>query len=240
MANYVLAIIKDTKKLNTRCDEVNLKDPTSLADTISIIKDLKDTLRANIDLPALSAPQLGFKSRIFCIKFANGDIRAFINPMIVSVPKKLHLSREVCPSLFDAEYIVPRVDDIEVIYQTPHVESESNKFMGAPAEVFQQMMDLIDGIVLSDIGLEILPGFDQASDEDKEKIIKMYLNSLETRKDILNKEIKANPELKKIDDTIKFVTDVASGKIEYKPLTKEETTHIIEELKKKQVKKNEN
>jgi peptide deformylase len=229
MANYVLAIINDATKLQERCDEVNLKNPEEMIMVTKIVNNLKDTLRANINLPALSAPQLGYKYRIFCIKFANGDIRAFINPLILSVPKNMHLSREICPSVSNTEYIVPRCNEIEAAYQTPVANNEVNKFMGAPAEVFQQMMNLIDGVLISDIGLEILPGFDNLSDDDKEKIIQMYLDSLKNKEAVLSKEVENNPSLKKTNDAINFMTDLALGKIKTEPLTKEETDRLFKD-----------
>ena len=63
MAKYVLAISKDLKKLSQRSDEVDiLKDYKKIA---NIIRELKDTIRANKDLVALSAPQLGYFVRVF-------------------------------------------------------------------------------------------------------------------------------------------------------------------------------
>ena len=48
MAKYVLAISKDLKKLSQRSDEVDiLKDYKKIA---NIIRELKDTIRANKDL----------------------------------------------------------------------------------------------------------------------------------------------------------------------------------------------
>jgi peptide deformylase len=232
MSQYVLAIIKDKNKLQDRCNEVNIRVPSIMAEVTKVINDLKETLRANINLLALSAPQIGYKGRVFCIRFANGDIRAFVNPMIVVTSKKMHLSREKCPSVSDTEYIIPRYDDIEVAYQTPVGNNEENKFLGAPSEVFQQMMNLIDGVLIDDIGLEVLPGFDEATDDEREQIISMYIDSLKTKTDVYTKEVESNPDLKKTNDAIKFMTDVALGKVEYRKLTKEEADSIKKQQEK--------
>ena len=146
MADYVLAIKKDKDFLRTRCDEVVLNMFEKQRVT-KIINDLKDTLRANISLVALSASQLGIQERIFAIKFADGDIRAFINPAIVRT-NGMHLSRETQIGLDTAEYIVPRSDEIFATYQTPDMTDncDMNKFTGAVAEVFQQMNDNINTI----------------------------------------------------------------------------------------------
>jgi peptide deformylase len=234
MSQYVIAIIKDKSKLQDRCDEANLKNPIEINRITKVVNDLKDTLRANTDLVALSAPQIGYKDRVFCIRFANGDIRAFINPMLICSIKSIHLSRESNPSIPNVEYIIPRADEIEVAYQTPLGHNESNKFTGAPADIFQQMLNMIDGVLLDDLGLEVLPGFDDASEDDKTKIIQMYLESLKAKQSLLDKEVEANPDLKKTRDAIRFMTDVALGKVEYQPMTKEETDKVIKDIQSRQ------
>ena len=232
MANYVLAIKKDKDFLRTRCDEVKL-NMIEKPRVVSIINDIKETLKANVKLVALSASQLGYQERIFCIKFANGDIRAFINPVIAKT-EGTHLSREISIGLDEQEYIVPRATSIIATYQTPDMvdNCDMNKFSGAVAEVFQQMNDLLDGILLEDIGLEILPGWDEASEDEQQEIIAMYLDSLETRKEMLEKEIESNPDAKDMDKAIKFIKELQEGKIETIPLTEEEKEKIREaELK---------
>ena len=238
MANYVLALKKDKTFLRDRCDEVKL-NIVEKPRVVGIINDIKDTLKADKRLVALNANQLGHKERIFCIKFSNGDIRAFINPVIAKTDGT-HLSREVSIGLDDKEYIVPRATNIIATYQTPDMVDtcDMNKFSGAVAEVFQQMNHLLDGILLEDIGLEILPGFDEASEEERQEIIAMYLESLENRKAMLEKEIESNPDAKDMDKAIKFIKELQEGKIETIPLTEEEKEKIREaELKELEEKK---
>ena len=232
MANYVLAINKDKEFLRDRSDEVVL-NPMRRPEVVGIINDLKDTLKANKDLVALSAPQLGKKERIFAIKFSNGDIRAFINPAIVRT-EGLHLSRETSIGLDDTEYIGPRADEVFATYQTPDMidTCDMNKFTGAVAEVFLQMNDLLNGVLLEDIGLIVLPGWDEAPQEEREEIIKMYLEGLKEKKHIVEENIENNKESKDMNKAIEFMTKLQLGEIETMPLTKEEK----EELKAKQEK----
>lgn len=236
MADYVLAIKKDKDFLRDRSDEIVL----SLLDeprVTGIINDLKDTLKANKNLVALAAPQLGKKERIFAIKFANGDIKAFINPAIVRT-NNMHLSREKQIGLDDEEeYLIPRADEVFATYQTPTMMADKcdmNKFTGPVAEVFQQMNDLLNGILLEDYGMIILPGFDEASQEEKEEIIKMYMESLGTKKDKIEEVINSNPESRDMNKAIEFMTKLQLGEIETVPLTEDE----IKELKEKQEKRN--
>lgn len=210
-------IIKDLSKLNERVNEAVLSDEKTLNETI---QEIKEVLYKHKDLVCLSAPQIGIKSRIFCIKFANGDIRTFINPMITH-SEGIHLSRETTPSIPDKEYIVIRNNEIQATYQTPVGKIESNLFQGSVAEVFQQMINTLDGIMLSDFALEVLEGWDEVSQEERDKVIDMYIESLKSKEDMLHQEIQNNPDLKEVDDAINFMTSVAEGK------TKLESTDTV-------------
>lgn len=201
-------IVKDLNKLNDRVDEAILSDETTLNKNI---QDLKDALYGHKNLVCLSAPQIGVKSRIFCIKFSDGDIRTFINPMITH-REGLHLSRESSPSIPDKEFIIPRNDEIQATYQTPVGKIESNLFQGVVAEVFQQMIQSLDGIMLCDYGLEVVEGWDESTQEERDQVIDMYMNSLKEKGLALNEEIQNTPDLKKVSDAIDFMTSVAEGK----------------------------
>ena len=213
---YIYKIFDDKKVLSERADEIDIRSDYLKVE--GIIKELKDTLYDYSKLTVLAAPQLKHPYRIFCMKFAGGDIRAFINPMIGKT-KGMHLSREICSSIPGKEFIVPRNDEIEVAYQTPTGKSESNLFKGAPAEMFQQMVNLLDGILIDDFGLEILPGFDELKDDDKESIINMYILSLKLKDDEIKKEIESTPKLKEINDAISFYTSVALGETKLEEFT---------------------
>lgn len=215
MADYVLAIVQDVEKLAKRSEEVLVvgADLNTRPEVSALIKDLKDTILANKDLVALAAPQLGHSDRLFCIRFDNGDIRTFINPMI-SKTEGLHLVREISPSLPGRAFIVPRHDRIIAIYQTPTGKPEENIFEGAVAEVFQHMVNLLDGVLVSDFGLEVFEDFDKATDEERNQVLNAYLDELRLRAEKINKEIDSNEDLKKTRDAIEFMKDVATGKVQ--------------------------
>jgi peptide deformylase len=228
MADYVLAITRDIEKLMRRSDEVSVIDMTmqTKPEVLSTIKDLKETIYDNKDLVALAAPQLGRFERIFCIRFANGDVRAFINPMI-SKTDGFHLNREVSPSLPGRSFIVPRHDRIIAMYQTPTGKPEESRFEGVVAEVFQHMVNMLDGVLISDIGLEVFEDFDNATEEERNEVIKAFLEELKSRTEKANKEIEADEELKKTRDAINFLKGVATGEIkmeQQEELVKEQET----------------
>jgi len=228
MADYVLAITRDIEKLMRRSDEVSVIDMTmqTKPEVLSTIKDLKETIYDNKDLVALAAPQLGRFERIFCIRFANGDVRAFINPMI-SKTDGFHLNREVSPSLPGRSFIVPRHDRIIAMYQTPTGKPEESRFEGVVAEVFQHMVNMLDGVLISDIGLEVFEDFDNATEKERDEVIKSFIEELKSRTEKANKEIEADEELKKTRDAINFLKGVATGEIkmeQQEELVKEQET----------------
>jgi len=224
-------IITDLEKLSTRASETILQDEENLNQTIKWIKDI---LYADDNLVALAAPQIGVDSRLFCIKFSGGDIRTFINPMIKG-KKGMHLSREKCISIPGKEFIIPRYDEIEVIYQTPTAKIEENVMKEAVGEVFQQMMHLLDGVLLSDLGLEVIEGWDEASEEEREEVIKVYLDGLKAANEGLKKEIEENKDTKALNDAIEFMKGVELGTVETyeeKPQLNREQRRQLEKLKK--------
>jgi hypothetical protein len=122
------------------------------------------------------------------------------------------------------------------MYQTPLGKIESKQFMGAAAKVFQHCIDHLDGLLLSDIGLEIDEMFDNATEEERTEVINMYLDSLDIRQKEVDKEIQEDKELKQIVDGIDFMEKVKKGEvqIEQVPMTEAQ----IEELKKSQEEEN--
>lgn len=234
MSNYVLRIITDLSKFQERVDEINNDTPAEAVKYA--VSQLKQTLIANKDLVGLCAPQIGLNLRIFCIKTANNRVRAFLNPLLVS-GEGLHLSREVNPSFPNKQFIIPRKDKIHVAFQEVMGQANSESYSGPYAEIVQQMIEMLDGILLSDYGLDLddIGGpeeFDKASEEDKQALIQMYLESLKTSSVDLKATIEANPALKQINDSIDFMTEYLKGDI--KPVDKE--GNIVEPKKKEETK----
>jgi peptide deformylase len=202
-------IIYDVEQLSKIADEVDVrKDNQSVRD---IVVSLKKTVREH-GLTSLTAPQIGINKRIFVINF-NGDIRTFINPMITSV-KGLELSRETCSSIPGREFIRIRHNNIRVMYTTPLGKIEHKPFLGAAAMVFQHCVDHLDGLLISDVGLEVDEMYDNATDEERQEVINMYLDSLDVRNKEISKEIQEDKELKKIFEGIEFMEKVWKGEIQ--------------------------
>ena len=178
-----------------------------------IITNVKKTMKKN-DLVSLSAPGIGYNKRVFCIDFSDSEIKTFINPVILT-KSDIQLTREICSSLPNKEYLLPRNSEVDIIYETPSGVIKTNTFKGVAAFVIQHEIDHLEGVTLQDIGLDIDKDFDEASDEEKQEIITMYLSSLEKRQKLLNEEIDSDKELKTVSDRLKFSEALAKGEITF-------------------------
>lgn len=224
-------IITDYDKLSERCDEFDLTKKNNEAQ--EIIVKLKQIIRSDETIAGLSAIQIGYNKRIICINF-NGDIRTFINP-IIEKAEGLELSRESCHSIPGKEYIRIRQNKITVTYQTPLAKIETVELAGMAARVMQHHIDHLDGLLISDVGLEVDEDWDNATDEERQEVIDYYIDSLDIRAKEISKEIAEDKDATQLSNAIKFMNSVREGKtkIEQLPLTDEEIK-VIEEYKKEQ------
>lgn len=203
----ILTVENNELELSDRATEINYAVDNKLIR--EIVSSLKHTIEKN-NITALSAPAIGYEYRIFCIKF-NEEIKTFINPIIMDA-KGLQLSREKCTSIPNKEFIIPRNNDLTVAYQRPTGKIETRQIVGLAALVFQHEMQHLDGILLSDLGLEIDSQWDEATDDERAEVLKEFLDSLDLYSSELEKEIQTNPELKQMSDAIDFMASVQTGK----------------------------
>lgn len=203
----VKEIITNVDELHDWSSEINPTKEGKL--TQQIILELKATMREN-NLQYLTAPQIGYTRRLFCIRFGKDDIRTFINPMIEN-NSNFQMSREQCSSLPDREFIRPRFGKVKVFFTTPLGKVESTQLVGMAAIVFQHCMDHLDGLLLEDIGFEIDDDFDKLTEDERAELLKMYAESLDIAQKGLNREISEDEDTKQIVDAAKFIQSVKSG-----------------------------
>lgn len=178
-----------------------------------IIANIKKTMKKN-NLVSLSAPGIGYNKRVFCVDFSDNEIKTFINPVITN-KTEMKLAREICSSLPGEEYLLPRHYEVDIIYETPSGKIKTNRFKDVAAYVMQHEVDHLEGVTIKDIGLELDPDFDDATDEERQEIISMYLDSLLKRQSLLEEEINSNSELKTVSDRLKFSEMLAKGEITF-------------------------
>ena len=202
-------IITDEALLSERADEVDtIKE---MKEARAIIAELKSIIRKK-ELTSLSAPAIGYRKRIFCVNFSDSEIKTFINPSIVKA-EGLVLSDETCTSIPGKRFILPRNNKVSIMYTSPLGKVESREVSGVAASVIQHEIHHLDGILISDIGLEVDEMFDNATQEEREQVIGMYLDSLDIKQKELDKQIEEDEDLKQIADATKFMEKVQSGEV---------------------------
>lgn len=211
-------IVELEKLPTTRAEEIDYeKDYTLMKE---IIAKIKKTMKKN-NLTSLSAPAIGYNKRIFCVDFSDKEIKTFINPMVLQT-NGMELTREICSSIPNKEFIRPRHTIIDIIYQRPDGTIKQTQFKGMASTVIQHELDHLDAITLNDIGLEIDSDFDTATDEERFEITNMYLKSLGIKHDNLVEEIKQDDAIKIIYEREKMAELLAQGKIKIEPLNDED------------------
>ena len=206
----ILNAIKDYDKFDDRCDEINPKKQNAeMRETILAIKEVMEAKK----LSALAAPQIGYRNRIVCLKFGDKQPITYVNPFITKV-NGFTLSKESDISIPNKTFIVPRNVEVEVQYCTPLGQWMTQKMTGMTAFVMQRMINMLDGLLISDIGLELDEEWDKATDEERAEVIKAYCESLDiTMKDVQKDIEDSDGTLKKVYSAIKFTEGVNSGKV---------------------------
>ena len=194
----LLEVQNNKEFMSNRCKETLYDDYVIITKTIRI---MEESLLAS-GLTYLTANQLGLDERIIMVKYEDNEIHTFINPLITFYSKDLFMSRE--KDLFDGkEYLVPRKKAIEITYANKNGMLKKVIYKEGAAALLQNLIELLEGVFVSDYGLEIIPEFDEASEEEKEEVIKAYIQSLNIQQKDLDEQNKDNPFMKYIDDSIK-------------------------------------
>ena len=114
-----------------------------------------------------------------------------------------------------------------VLFQNLKGVVDQHVIEGVVAEVFQQQVQLLDGVMIDDFGLEVIPEFDKAPESEQKEVIDWWLNNLKSQDESLKEEIQNNEELLTVKKAIDFMAGVAKGdiKLEKVDLKKEEETN---------------
>ncbi len=203
----------DRNTITDRAEEINLEKDFKLAQ--KIISDLGSYMIKN-NVGALAAPQIGYPYRIFCVMYKTKkktDIKAYINPVIKTTSGFI-LIRQKCENISGKEFIHPRYTKIGLSFLDIDKESKGFDFVGQTAFAMEQMMDILDGVFIDEIGLEIDHLFDEASESEKNQLLAAYMNQLQQYRLQLNREIDSTPELKQLKDAVDYMQAVKEGRVQ--------------------------
>ena len=210
-------LIKDVDKLTVRSKEYDVgKDKDKLVE--SVVNDLCDTLNSMEDRLYLTANQIGYAIRAIAIKF-DKETNVYFNPVYKSRDHMI-IFREK-DLLTGKEYLIPRFTEVSLLFQDYTGKARGYKFNEASSIVVCQAFDAVEGILVSDYGLEIIPEFDEASDEEKQEVIAEYMSSIESMYNTLDKELEDNSETSKSWNQAKFIAGTLNGDVQFeqKPLS---------------------
>jgi len=132
-------IVKDVVFLGEKSEVATKAD-------LSVVEDLIDTLRANLDgCVGMAANMIGVKKRI--IVFAIGEmIVPMINPVIIK-KEKSYLTEESCLSLTGVRQTT-RYETIVVEYLDKEFNKQKGTFTGFVAQIIQHEIDHCNGIII--------------------------------------------------------------------------------------------
>ncbi|MBU3133364.1 peptide deformylase [Clostridium gasigenes] len=122
------------------------KSEPATKDDISVIDDLVDTLRSNLEhCVGMAANMIGVKKRI--IVFCVGDmIVPMVNPVILK-REKSYETEESCLSLIGFRKTM-RYETIEVEYFDRNFKKNKETFTGFTAQIIQHEVDHCNGIII--------------------------------------------------------------------------------------------
>lgn len=190
-------------------EENGMNDEESKA----LVGDLIAVLEANPDLAAITAPELGIPIRALSIRF-NDVIKTFINP-IVTKKANIVIAPEVWRGLPGKEILTSRPNEITVIYYTGDLKYEENKLLGPAARLFDQQVQILDGILPDDLGLVSDIKEDgslvDVTEEEMAQLIEIYKEWVKTRAKALKESIEADPDLANQYREIAFSEKVIRG-----------------------------
>lgn len=132
-------IVKDILFLKQKSEDANKED-------ISVIYDLEDTLRENLEYcVGMAANMIGVKKRILVFVLGN-FIVPMVNPVILK-KEKPYETEESCLSLTGFRK-TKRYEKIEVEYLDRNFKKHKETFSGFTAQIIQHEIDHFEGIII--------------------------------------------------------------------------------------------
>lgn len=225
-------IVTNIEKLSVASEPLKFMNDSGIDKTEGeeIINQLKEVMNAKPHLLALAAPQIGIKKRIFCLRFSD-TIKVFIDP-IVKQKKGINVALETCASMPGKEIVIGRPAEVSVIYYNEDFKYEDNKLVGVAAGLFDQQVQLLDGILPSELGMvSDIEEVGNITEEDLPEVAKFYKETfLPARLAEAQKLIENDEEAQKAYKNLQFTESVVNGRI--KVVESEEELENREKAKK--------
>lgn len=205
----MIELVTDIDILSKRALEWDVRSNQDIS--TKLVQDLDYAMDDHPELLFLVAQEVGHNERAIDVRFADENC-ILMNPVFKKADR-VALSREY-DRITKKEYIVPRFSNIEIVFQDCLGSIRGLHLDGGAAMILCQAMDMLDGVYPSDLGLEILPGFDEASPEEQQEIINEYLvKHINNVYKELDDDLSNNESLKDKWAAIKFMAAKAKGDV---------------------------
>jgi len=184
-----------------------------------LITDLKETLLAQPDMQFLCANQIGMEESMFAVKCKDGDVVVFINPLCMPTKAAYNIAASYEVSLLDGKtYIMPREPEVQLYFMTEEGNATSKIFNDQDAFFMAKMTNALDGMDCSEVGLEVTPEFEQASQEERNQIVSEYVYSIQDLLEKLDADLSSDETYSRLWKQAKFDMAAANGEIEFEKL----------------------
>lgn len=150
-----LSIVLDLDKLHKKGEFIDKKN---IKEAYLCKKKIIRYLKQNPNALGVAAHQLGHSLKMFGIREYEG-VELYINPMIVQkIKPSTNTSEHIeeCLSLPDRSFKVKRYLGLKVRYQDTNLKWKEKTIRDFRAIIFQHELDHTNGILISDIGEEVL------------------------------------------------------------------------------------
>ena len=192
------------------------EDVEEITDEIlDICAQMEEELK-NTDFAGITASLIGYDKRIIALKFED-KVECLINPMITQKKEEDYVVVKQKDIFSDQYYIIPRFKEIELFYTDKNKKVQRLGLKGDAAFFYQQLSDILGGLLISDYGLPIDDDFDDLTEDEKNDIIKQYMGSFQEASEYVESLIDEDPTAHDIRKTLAFMESVRTGETKLVP-----------------------
>ena len=221
-----LRVCEDVEKINN--------------EILDICAQMEDELNKT-DYAGITASLIGYDKRIIALKFED-KIECLINPLITQKKSENYVVVKQKDIFSDQYYIIPRFKEIELFYTNKDKSVKRLGLKGDAAYFYQQLSDILGGLLISDYGMPIDDDWDELTDEQKNNVVELYMKSFQEASEYMEKLIDEDPQAHDIRKTLAFMESVRNGETKLAPrhLNRETRRRMRKQAKsfEKAVKKN--
>lgn len=198
-------LITDTFYLDALVEKERVKE---------ITEALKKELNA-LDKVYLCSNEIGYGEKAFALK-ADDQIIVYFGPMFTA-QGDIGLVSLVED---DVNYLIPRFKTCSISYLNENGEERTNSFSDIAAAIVHTAMDKLEGVSVSDYGLELTEEFEKASDEEKEEVVKAYIEAISNLGKQLDEDLSKDEDTARLWTNYKFNDAVKNGEVEFEEVEK--------------------